>query len=270
MIKRSHTFFAGAALILLSNAVALSGVAYNRSEPIESQLTLTQRELQHSYRNTKDNSGITLNLNWRVAQIKHEEYAVGRWGMPSWLDQAKLIELGFDVNTLAASDEYRSRYKEALPREALLVLELSDAAYQQTLQQAKEDMELAQRLLAENPSEEFKRRSKYAEEKYADEQQTSSRLFVIDAGLNLEVLRAKYTDRKRYAIVHGLIRPSVTHDKGVSKFGGYISELHADAVNVPLAYRSVFENDAPYDVTVAFGKRLEPWITAATKHPALK
>ena len=270
MIKRSHTFFAGAALILISNAVALSGVAYNRSEPKESQLTLTQRELQHSYRNIKDNSGITLKLNWRVAQIKHEEYVVGRWGMPGWLDKEKLLELGFDVDTLAVRDEYPSRYKEALPQEALLVMELSDVAYQQALRQAKENMELAQHLLAENPTEEFKRRAKYAENNYADEQHTSSRLFVIDAGQNLDALRARYPDQTRYAIVNGMIRPSVTLDKGVLKFGGVITELLTDKVYVPLAYRSVFDNDAPYDVTIAFGKRLEPWITAATKHTALK
>lgn len=51
---------------------------------------------------------------------------------------------------------------------------------------------------------------------------------------------------------------------------GYITELHADKVNVPLAYRAVFANNAPYEVTLAFGKRLEAWITAAAKHVAIK
>ena len=275
MMKWPHTLIAGSALILLTNAVVLLGAAYNRSEPVDSQLILSQRELQHSSWHEKDNSGITLDLNWRIAQAQHDEYgsgySSGRWGMPDWLNQAKLVELDFDVNKLAAGEEYGWRYKEALPRAALLVLELNDSAYQQALQQAKEYNEQAQTLLAGNPnSEEFIRRAKNAAESYTHEQQMNSRLFVIDAGLDMQRLRALYSDRTRYAIVNGVVRPSVIHDKGALKFGGYITKLHADKVNVPLGYRPVFESDAPYDVTLAFGKRLEPWITAAAKHVAVK
>lgn len=275
MMKWSHTLIAGGVLILLTNAVALLGTAYNRSEPVESQLVLSQRELQHSNWNAKDNSGITLNLNWRIAQAKQNEYGLGyssgRWGMPTWLDRAKLAELGFDVYKLAGMPEHGRRYKEALPREALLVLELNDAAYQLELKRAKDFSEQASALQASNPdSEEFKRKAKNAEESYKHEQQMNSRLFVIDAGLDLQRLRAIYPDRSRYAVVHGLIRPSVMHEKDGQKLGGYITELHAEKINVPLAYRAVFENGAPYEVTVAFGKRLEPWITAASRSVVVK
>jgi hypothetical protein len=277
MMKWSHTLIAGGVLILLTNAVVLLGAGYNRSEKPESQLILSQRELQHSSWNTKDNSGITLNLNWRIAQAKQNEYglgySVGRWGMPAWLDKAKLAELGFDVDKLAGMPEHGRRYKEALPREALLVLELNDAAYQQGLQRAKEVAEQASALQASNPdSEEFKRRAKNADESYKHELQMNSRLFVIDAGLDVQRLRATYSDRARYAVVHGLIRPSVMHEKDGQKMGGYITELHAEKINVPLDYRPVFDElpGGIYEVTVAFGKRLEPWITAAARSAAVK
>lgn len=279
MMKWSRTLIAGAALILLTNAVVLIGAAYNRSDDPESQLRLTQRELQHSrWREGKDNSGITLALNWRVArEVPAQQndygpgYSAGRWGKPVWLDKAKMSELGFDVVKLASTPENGRRYKESLPREALLVLELNDQAYQQELKRAKEYTEQARALQAGNPNtEEFKRRARNAEENYRHEEQINSRLFVIDAGIDLLKLRATYPDRTRYAIVHGLIRPSTMREKHETRIGGYISELGAEHINVPLNYRQIFDTAAPYEVTVAFGKRLEPWITGASKSLAAK
>ena len=279
MMKWSRTLIAGGALILLTNAVVLIGAAYNRSDDPESQLRLTQRELQHSrWREGKDNSGITLSLSWRVAREAPAQqndygpgYSAGRWGKPVWLDKAKMSELGFDVVKLAGTPENGRRYKESLPREALLVLELNDQAYQQELKRAKEYTEQARALQAGNPNtEEFKRRARNAEENYRHEEQINSRLFVIDAGIDLLKLRATYPDRTRYAIVHGLIRPSTMREKHETRIGGYISELGVEHINVPLNYRQIFDTAAPYEVTVAFGKRLEPWITGASKSLAAK
>lgn len=271
MMKWPHTLIAGSAMILLTNAVALGGAGYNRSGDPESQLQLTQRELQHSsWRAGKDNSGITLSLNWRFEQAELNEFNFGmysgRWGMPTWLDKAKMVELGFDVERLASTAEYGRRYQEMLPREVLLVLELNDRAYQHHLQRSKEYVEESRRLLEASPNnEEIKRKAKNAEENYRHEQEKGSRLFVIDAGLDLQPLRAAYPDRARYAIVQGLIRPTTMREKNVTRIGGNITELHAGLINVPLDYRQVFSDPASYEVTVAFGKRLEPWLVAAAK-----
>jgi hypothetical protein len=274
MMKWSHTLIAAGALILLTNAVALLGAAYNRSDDPESQLQLTQRELQHStWHSGKDNSGITLSLSWRFEQTRKDDfctgYYLGMWGTPVWLDKAKMAELGFDVDRLAATSEYGRRNKEVQPREALLVLELNDRVYQRQLLDTKECVEQARKLLKAAPnSEELKRKAKSAEESYKNEQQTNSRLFVIDAGLDAQKLRARYPDRARYAIVHGVVRPHTEWEKGVTRIGGNISELHAERINVPLTYRQVFNDSKPYEVTVAFGKRLEPWIIRASRTAA--
>jgi hypothetical protein len=149
-------------------------------------------------------------------------------------------------------------------------MELNDQAYQQELMRAKEFTEQARALETGNPnSEEFKRRAKNAEESYQREQRDNSRLFVIDAGIDLQKLRATYPDRTRYAIVHGLIRPNVVFGQD-GRIGGAISELHAEHINVPFNYRQVFETTAPFEVTVAFGKRLEPWIIEASRSLAAK
>lgn len=271
MMKWSHTLIAGSAIILLTNAVALGGAGYNRSGDPESQLQLTQRELQHSTRRSgKDNSGITLTLNWRFEQqAELNEFNFGmyssRWGNPVWLDKTKMAELGFDVEKLAGTAEYRRRYRESQPKEVMLVLELNDRAYQHHLQRTREYVEESRKLLAASPANaEMQRKAKNAEDNYKHELEKGSRLFAIDAGLDLQTLRAAYSDRGRYAIVHGLIRPTTTQVKNETRIGGNITELHAGLINVPLGYRQVFSNPASYEVTVAFGKRLEPWIVAAS------
>ena len=274
MMKWSHTLIAGSAIILLTNAVALGGAGYNRSSEPESLLQLTQRELQHSsWREGKDNSGITLELNWRVEQPKqgkYDRYYDGRWGEPpTWLNKAKMTELGFDLVKLASTSG-NSRYDDTQSREVLLVLELNGPSYQQTLQRARESAEQAKALRGGNlKNKEDKESVKEAEENFLYEQNQSSRLFVIDAGLDVQKLRAFYSDRTRFAIVHGLIRPDTVPDtaceKNEARFIGHISELHADHINVPLAYRQVFNNPASYEVIVAFGRRLEPWLVSASK-----
>ncbi len=279
MKKWTRTLIAGSALILLTNAVALLGAAYNRSDEAESVLKLSQRELQqHSWNANKDNSGITLTMEWRIASEMttppndYGRYSSSKWGTPEWLNQRKMAELGFDVNKLSSSADFDRRRKEALPREVLLVLELNDKAYLQELQRAKKHTAQTKALLAKNPdNEEAKSSAKRAEEIFKNEEQTNSRLFAIDAGTDPPKLRASYPDRARYAIVHGLIYPSINREKNKTTVGGNIREVHAEKINVPFMYRNVFgTSEAPYEVTVAFGKRLEPWITAASKTTATK
>jgi len=73
------------------------------------------------------------------------------------------------------------------------VLELNDQAYQHELKRAGDYAEQSRALLATNPDkQEFKQRAKKAEEYYKNEQKINSRLFVIDAGLDIQKLRAAY------------------------------------------------------------------------------
>ncbi|HLP96839.1 MAG TPA: DUF4824 family protein [Sideroxyarcus sp.] len=273
MINWRHTLLAGGAIILLANAVALGGAAWNRSGESESHLPLTQREL--NARSGHDNSGMTLTLNWRFEQTSLDEYNFGmysgHWGMPLWLDRAKLVALGFDVQALDRPGEY-GRHRTAFePKEALVVLELDGPAWQRHLQRAQEYVAETGKLLAVSPTNaEMQRKAKNAYENYKHEQDKGSRLFAIDAGLDLATLRATYPDRSRYAIVHGLIRPSSTRIKDKTVLGGFISDLHAEHINVPLRLRQVFEGGSPFEATVAFGQRLEPWLENAGKTGIVK
>ena len=87
----------GLGLILASNAIAPAGVWYNRSGEPQAQLQLSEREIQlpyDSWLRGEENSGLRLQLAWREADAT--------W---SWLDEAKLRELGFAPSDLGRGAE---------------------------------------------------------------------------------------------------------------------------------------------------------------------
>ena len=265
---RQHILIAGIALIVITNAIVLAGVMYNRSGTPESMLRMSQRELQLPYFSEfgKDNSGMSLMISWRIADSRNGQINANYFGgNPEWLDKAKLFSLGFDVSTSVDTEQGRRHSRNQSARQVFLVMELNGQAYQHALQYAM------QKALSKP--------SKETADNLEEETSTRSRLFVVDAGLNREALRAKYPDSATYAIVRGLLRPAVLMENGKASLGGYVSGISAESINVPLEFRKVFEpmqqsrhsyiapgdKNYPYAVTIAFGKRLEPWIVNASK-----
>lgn len=285
--SRRHTLVAGLALILATNAVALVGVAYNRSGEPESTLKLTQRELRlpHYWGFEDENSGLALSLEWRMLGDDVADaygYGVsypGIGGMPYWLDKAKLATLGFDVSRPEDVAEGQLHYGRVLPKEVLLVMELAGPAYQSALERARRHRQKQEELLAAKPgNKEFEKRADRAREQAEHEERDYSRLFIVDAGLDLSSLRATYPDRGRYAIVHGQVQPQLIANKNQRRLLGYISRLSIDKINLPLSHQEAFKpkelrvrtrklepplRHEGFEVAVAFGKRLEPWIIEA-------
>ena len=272
---------AGAALILLANAVALLGVYLNRSGEAESRMLLTQRELSLPWGRgmARENSGLALALNWRVLDAGTGEYYGSGFGtnggMPDWLDQAKMAALGFDTAAVAADNAERRRFERSLPREVLLVLELGGAAWQQALERTRQNAARHVAAQAANAdSKAFADKARRAEEQVKREENVNSRLFAIDAGLDRAALRAKYPDRGRYLIVKATLRPRTVMRDKQTRIGGYLSALAVSQINVPHALRPTLEPalrsprrnaDEPgarFEATIAFGQRLEPWIEA--------
>lgn len=267
--SRRHTMISGLALILIINGVALLGVARNRSGAPESTLKLSQRELHPPAREmNRENSGISLGLVWRVVGEEkgrnHSSYS----GAPDWLDQAKMASLGFEISPARGGQE-KEQWAERQPgKEVLLVLEQDGAAYQQVLERTRQDAaEVSNRLAAQPDTEELRSKAKQLQDELRREEQESSRLFAIDAGLDQTELRAKYPDRSRYAIVRAQVRlRSMGGRQGMS--AGQIESLSIDTINVPYELRSIFDPRAtgqPYagqvfEASVAFGQRLEPWL----------
>jgi len=267
--SRRRTLIAGALLITAVNVFALAGVAYNRSGEPTSILQLSERELRLPYGrlNSKENSGVALGLVWRVRRGNGAPDAdYGAYGgTADWLDQAKLAALGFDV----APDPARRKFKPWRSKEVLLVLEIDGPAYRQALARAQQNADDEEKLLLANPgNKEFERRAKRARENAEREASDSSRLFVVDAGLDAATLRAQYPDVAHTLIVRGQVRPQrVTRDRQDS-LSGHIAALSIAQINVPLEFQPALKPPAAaakagsFSATVAFGRRLEPWLVA--------
>ncbi len=279
--SKTYTLLAGLALIILTNAVVLVGVRYNRSGEPEAVVVLTERELRlpYSYGLNKENSGLSLRLNWRPSFGTESTYGYSnKWDPIEWLDRQKIEELGFDVNGSLDHPETRRRIEKLLSREVFLVLEYDAEAYQQALLNAKQSFLEAADVAQKSPgSKEFKERLEVAQTNLKNEGRSSSRLFVIDAGLDYAYLRFRHVDRARTLIVRGVVDVSVYQDNHkIWRVSGSIKRVSVDEVNVPREFRHVFDplragvgwqdyhNMPPrYTVKLAYGKRLEPWIIDA-------
>lgn len=279
---------AALALIVVTNAFVLAGVAYNRSGEARATLRMSERELSLPFERglEGEKSGIALSLEWRTLPTRQERARQGRYGyyqgsgVVDWLDAAKLAGLGFDRAALEdpARSERRQRQKEVL-----LVLELAGPAYEEAVAAAR--AYLTEKEAEQSRAPESKKAAEDAKEArqwLERELRSSSRLFVVDAGLDEEALRGRYPDRGRYAVVAGRVRPWVEQRDGVRRVLGYVSAVSVGGINVPLEHRPVFERLSPtlrysqgvhlprFEATIAYGRRLEPWVTAATRLPATR
>lgn len=261
--NRRHALLAGVALILLINAVALAGVWYNRSGEADSRLALSERELSRSYRNQDENSGLSVQLLWR----RPSEATDGDYTRNTMLSEEQMLRLGF----APAPDECQPRCRQRASREVLVVLELDGPAYQEELTLQRQLIEQARLAQAAVPTDEhLTHRLKQATSEL-DRLERGSRLYAVDVGLDRETLRQHYPERSRYAIVHGQVRPSYGRERALT---GHISELSIAQINVPQRWRAVLDslpsgpNNASRTplqrIEVAFGRRLEPWITAVS------
>lgn len=278
MKTTTRTLLTGLGIILITNVIALAGVAYNHSGEPDAVVELTERELRLPYRyvSTAENSGIALSLEWRAPG--RWTGGVGYYGQDqeeTWLTKEKLAELGFDVGADAQDEAAKRRYLTLLPRPVFVALEYDGDAYQTALANQQRALTEAEALAAQNPDkQEFINRVKRAKERLASEKDFISRLFAIDAAVDKESLRQRYPDRSRYVILSGEVALTVTPEGELS---GYIARLDGVTVNVPLQYHALFapmERDntrnqstqAPprYTVRLAYGQRLEPWILDAS------
>jgi len=273
--SRGRTLGVGIGLIVLTNAIALGGVWWNRSATPDSALTLSQRELGLPWRSLRlmENSGLALNLNWRVAGREAGEFASGytlNGGTPEWLDAPKMAALGFPVDTAQAAGE-RQHYSRQLPREVILVMELAGPAWQRALEKARENAgRHAVAAEANAGSKQFAERAKRANDELVREENSNSRLFVIDAGLDARLLREKYPDRNRFLLLHGTVRPTMhSRERNTLQATGYISRVGNGQIHVPHALREPLDSlraqgepggGDGFSATLLVGQRLEPWL----------
>jgi len=276
----AHTLGTGIALIVLTNTVALGGVWWNRAAPPDSTLTLSERELGLPWRSLRnqENSGLALNLRWRVANPDSGGESVSTFtfnsGTPAWLNGTLLQALDFKVGDLS-SDAGQRRFTRQQPRPAILVLELDGPTRQQALDLARENAASHAAAAEVNPgNKEFAARATAARDALAHEENSNSRLFAIDTGVDADALRVKYPDRTRFMLLPATIRPRLHHPKhGTPLPTGTIARPDNTGLHVPHALSAPLEGlharvlgesggDDRFTATVVNGRRLEPWIEA--------
>lgn len=240
-------------VVLLSNAVALGGVWYNRSGEPEAQLLLSERELQRVYGGwlrDEDDGVLRLQLSWQRPG--------DGWQLP-WLDQAKLRELGF-----SATDEQTLNRQPA--RQVWLVLELDGPLYRGQVQQARQALDAAEAELGGKPESEVLRQERDDRQRRLQfVEQQASRLMLVDAGVDAQVLRQRWPDRQRQVLLAGSIEP---YQHGAEAGYGATIRLENDRLSVPHAYRELArgwergheQTGFKAQIEVAFGRRHEPWV----------
>lgn len=265
--------YAALGLLLLVNAVVLVGVARNRSGVPDASLTLSERELPLTWNfRDQENTGVSLHLNVKFDTEQQQ-----------WFDERKLAELGFDTRP---DRESRPEFtKRVLPKKAYVVLEYDGDAWRRYRQRKIDEIAAIPQKVAQGKLEPDDAENQIREMRF--QLTVASRLFSVDAGLDPGTLRDRYSDRERYIIVPAQVRmgmdwrPKSSGGQSVRSFWGRVQQILVDQLHVPRTLNSGLQSlpgktriqpgytyynaDSParirYQVQVAFGKRLEPWIT---------
>lgn len=280
MIKKRTTLITGLVIIIVTNVIALAGVAYNRSGEPEAIIELAERELAMPYRYgfSEENSGLALTFYWRTdSESPYNRYSYDG-NEQSWLNKEKLTEIGFDTSLPLDGPDARRQYGKMLPRKAYLVMEYDGVAHQAAISHQQNKLAEAQDLFANNPGKsEFERQLESAQERLDAEKYKNSRLFVIDAGPDKAALQARYANKANHIIMQGEIGLRVSYESNKSgstgdTLIGYVKGINIKRVNIAHEYHALFEqvtNDGTnryqskeprYVVKLAIGKRGEPWV----------
>ena len=237
---RRAGLLAAIAVILISNTVALVGVAWNRSGAPVQVIALGEYELALNYQRQED-SGVALRLEWNQYPMIED----------AWLDRPKMEAIGFDC---AAALRDPVHYRQ-LPRPAFIVLEYDGPAWQHWLKTLEESKTVAK----VDPN-------------------AYSHLVVMDAGRTPEALLSKYADRHKYLVLRGLVELHVadwdpkTQAPGPARLQPSFTVL-TSSIHVPPPLASVLANlpyqavrtQPRYSVRLALGHRFEPWVLGIQK-----
>jgi Domain of unknown function (DUF4824) len=250
-MKRTSLITA-AAIVLIANAFALIHARNNRSGSVETDITLTERELPVSYNSNDEDSGVSLDLRWTSP------------GWRTWLDQKKLQEIGFDTTVGPSDDKAPEFYRRQRSRRAFVALEFDGPAWRQHLddvqRQIRERPELAQSYLPANLESE-------------------SRLIVMDASDDALRLRARHPNRNTVVIIPAMV--GIVLDAGQklpwkpAQLTGSIQEVPT-SIHVPRPFADSFERlprgrrAAKYQVHLRFGPSFEPWIVGVEFPPSAR
>ena len=281
----------GCALIVVTNLAFLAAAGWNRWGEPAAELALTERELAMPANRQDEDTGLSLSLVLtheppgvirRIARWKRHELPSVDYG---WLDDAKLLELGFRLDLDPAEPGAAEHYSHVMPRRAFFVIEYDGDAWKRWIRGREEQVQELRRQVEEGTAEPDALAD--AEAVLAVDRTMRSRLFPVDVGSDAGALQRRYDDSRRHAVVAGLLRPKVIQrENGFAVLSGDVLDLVVDRVHVSREFRPhleaflseeswdevqererrVAESGWPsptaprYRATLAVGRRHEPWL----------
>lgn len=240
--------WAAAGLILIVNSTVLARAFYNRLEPNQGQITLSERELPLAWRDfgIAENNSLALRLDWSTL---HDKQRPAR--EPQWLTEEKLAELGIRANLQPSSED---------GYDLLVVLEFDGLAYQSDLAKARAELQVPV-----EDSEKAKVLNKARQDALNHLERRASRLYAMDAGLDLDTLRKRYPARDRYLILPGRLQVNHYQTQNQARLSTYLSLRANDPLNMPYQLRKLWQaQPAPpnhYQIQLTVGRSLEPWLS---------
>lgn len=267
ILTRNRVLIAGVLLLVLTNAIVITGAIINRSGEPEAVLDLSERELHLPLRKQEENSGLSLKLIWDEHLSRDAS---------TRLKAGKLEDLGFDLINTDDAAERLLYIRKQLPKRAWIVLEFDGAHYQGALQHAERNYQTQLKLHSQEDDSKSYARLRLAEKNLSRIKHSMSRLFIVNAGQDPVQLRQQYPDKSHYIVTQGAVRLTcdytVTAQKHrtCSDIVGYVSKISVRRIHVPLEFRTVFDSlpcwhqskecQPSYQVKLAYGHRYEPWI----------
>jgi hypothetical protein len=285
-------FGASAGLVILTNAIVLIGIAYNRGGEPEAEITLTEREVPLSYEafQSEENTELALRLHWQSPAHRWQVLMFEPRPETEWFDQAKLEAVGYDCSLPLPDPSAEQYYDKMLPREAFVVLEYGGQAWARWLVEWDRDkVFMAEQV---NKGKRSKQDLERLNDAYDRLPKTGSRLLAVDVGSDPIQLRQRYPERNQFVIVRAQVRLYLARE-GKTESGerrsahlrGEVTQLLVDDIHVPFELQAVLDTlsrhegrhgrmssgtfvspgeakEPRYEVTLRYGKRYEPWITA--------
>jgi hypothetical protein len=217
------------------------------------------------------------------------------WENPerNWLNEKKLMELGFDTSYPLDEKNASRFYSRQLPIQAYVVLEYNGDAYQNWLKKTRNRIKERQEELSKEKNPDKKKTLENDIRRIQQETITYSRLFAINGGRDPEVLRRKYPDQSKYIITPAVLNIMMHYaprkkdqPKSLTKryLSGQVRKVSVSKIHVTSDYRSFFISDIKtptktylprdkplsdleprYQVTLNYGRRYEPWIVDVQK-----
>jgi hypothetical protein len=245
-----------AVVAIAANIAMLAAARVNRAGGPEATIRVTERELRLAPASDRDSMR---RLHLAVAAATYATTS-----FDDWLTDSKLAELGIDCGAARRRAGDRSVTACGLSRRAFVALEFDGPSWTARIERLRRHL-----ALETSPTRDADWQAKTLQVELSG----GSRLVAVDAALDAGVLRAAHPDRSRYMIlpavvtatadvetrgskpsVHGRIWPVTTSLVAPGRYSGLLSKLGSS--RYPL-------NGAPrYSVTLAVGRRYEPWIVS--------